>query len=98
MNGGFYMLECPKCGEYRFNTVAVCRCKVFKVIDEDGEEHAVHAMDEEGAALKYAERSNTEGDYYLMNESAEISVNGKKFRISAEPDVHYSANEVRNSN
>lgn len=86
------MWKCKKCKEYRWSMVEECHCKKFEIIDENGDEcEAIYAMDEEGAALKYAEKSNTEGDYYLMNESVEIEVGGKKFRISAEPDVHYSA-------
>lgn len=41
--------------------------------------------------LKYAEESKNNGDYYLMNKTVEITVNGKPFPVSAEPDVHYSA-------
>ncbi len=88
------MWQCKKCGEYRFSTVTECHCKEFIVIDEDGEDHSLFAMDEQGAALKYAEKSNENGDYYLMNESVEIMVNNTKYEISAEPDVHYSANEI----
>lgn len=88
------MWECDKCGEYRFGTATSCNCKLFIVLDENEEEHEIRAMDEEGAALKYAEESNVEGDYYLMNETVEITVNGKRFCIGAEPDVHYSAREL----
>lgn len=92
------MYKCEKCGEYRFamfgGKPAVCNCKEFIVINEDGDEYPIRAMDEQGAALKYAEESNIEGDYYLMNESVVITINGKEFEISAEPDVHYSANEL----
>jgi len=88
------MWKCEKCKEYRFSNVEKCHCQAFTIIDEDGEEHEIQAMDEEGAALKYAEWSNVEGDYYLMNETVEITVNNKKFRIGAEPDVYYSADEI----
>lgn len=84
------MWKCEKCGEYRWSSVEKCYCKHFVVVDEDGEDHDVQAMDEEGAALKYAQESNESCDYYLMNDSVEVTVNGNKFRISAEPDVHYS--------
>ena len=84
---------CKKCGDYRFDTVGKCHCKEFTVIDEDGEEYSVYGMTDEGAALKYAEESNVDGDYYLMNESVEVSVNGKVFNIGAEPDIHYWARE-----
>lgn len=88
------MWECSKCKEYRFSTAAECHCKSFAIIDENDEEHSVRAMDEKGAALKYAESANVDGDHYLMDESVEIRVNGKLFLISAEPDVHYSAAEL----
>ncbi len=88
------MYKCQQCQEYIFNSANTCRCEEFAIIDEDGELHKLFAIDEEDAAMKYAEKANTEGDYYLMNESAEITVNGKKFLISAEPDVHYSANAI----
>jgi len=89
---------CEKCGEYLNallgGTREVCRCKVFIIIDADGEEHNIQSSDDRSAALKYAEKSNVENEYYLMDESIEITVNGKKFRISAEPDVHYSAEDI----
>ena len=85
------MWICEKCKEYRSVRVTTCHCKAFCIIDEDGEEYELQAMDEQGAALKYAEESNCQNDYYLMNESVEITVNGKEFAISAEPDIHYSA-------
>ena len=87
------MNRCDKCGEYNFMK-RPCQCEKFNVIDEDGEEHQVYAATEYFAALKYAEDSNCNGDYYLMNESVEITVNSTKFRISAEPDIHYSADEI----
>lgn len=87
--------KCNKCGDYRINPEN-CNCKAFEIIDKDGEEcHPVYAIDEEEAALKFAETSNSEGDYYLMNESVVINVNGIEFNISAEPDIHYSAFKVK---
>lgn len=88
------MWECKKCGEYKFNDPQICNCKEFLVVDEEGEEHNVWAMDEQDAALKYAEESNPCNDYYLMNETVDILVNGKAFRIGAEPDVHYFASTI----
>ena len=88
------MWKCTKCNEYRFGNVIKCNCQPFTIIDEDGEEHEIYGISEEDAALKYAEESNVEGEYYLMNESVTIEVNSKKFVISAEPDIHYSAREV----
>jgi len=93
------MFQCEKCREFRFiefgGKPVKCHCKPFTIIDEDGDEHeSVYAMDESGAARKYAEMSNVEGDYYLMDNSVNILVNGKAFRISAEPDINYNAEEI----
>jgi len=88
------MWRCDKCAGFRLDTVKTCNCKEFNIIDEDGEEHSAYGMDEEDAALNYAESSNCSNDYYLMNETVRITVNGKEYDISAEPDVHYSADKV----
>ncbi len=86
---------CPKCNEWiTLYPEYKCNCKPFTVINEVGDEYTVHAVDEKLAALAYAESSNMDDDYYLMNESVVITVNDKQFKISAEPDVHYSANEI----
>ena len=89
------MKLCEKCKEYMYAPFRdgdeyICQCKKFTILSEDGD-CEVWANDDELAALKYAETSNEDGDYYLMNESSDILVNGKSFRISAEPDIHYSA-------
>ena len=89
------MKWCDKCGEAMFTIfggdLEECNCHEFVIADEGGEEHTVHARDEEAAALKYAEESNSEHDYYLMDQTVQITVGGKPFSISAEPDVNYSA-------
>ena len=86
---------CEKCGESKFLVFGEpetdCQCQPFLIIDEEGEEHTLHAYDEHDAAMKYAERSNSNGDYYLMNNHVDIIVNGRSFRIGAEPDIHYTA-------
>ena len=93
------MQKCKKCGEYTYvkfgDLYAECQCEPFIIINEDGDEYEIFSTSDHEAALKYAEKSNTENDYYLMNESIEIEVNGKKFNISAEPDVYYSASEAK---
>ena len=87
------MDQCQRC--FSWNIGSECRCKEFNVVDENGETISVWASGNEyDAALKYAEDSNVENDYYLMDCPVDILVNGKAFRISAEPDVHYSANEL----
>lgn len=63
----------------------------------------VYALDESEAAEKLAEESNVNGDYYLMNNTYPVWVRPfpwnpddkpKRFNVSAEPDIHYSVNEV----
>jgi len=88
------MWQCEKCKEYKCGGVEKCNCKPFILIDMDGEEHEINAINEREAALMYAEKSNIENDYYLMNENVEISVNDIKYSIGAEPDVHYSAKAI----
>ena len=91
-------MSCNKCNKYIVSKDMECRCKSFEIIDENGEEHnPIYAMTAEHAALKYAEKANVDGDYYLMNETVTIEVDGKKFNISAEPNVHYSASEVKDT-
>jgi hypothetical protein len=88
------MWECKKCGEYRHSIVKECHCKIFTIIDEDQFEHEIHAMDKEDAAIKYAKTSNEENDYYLMDKTIVITIEETEFEIGAEPDVHYSVNEI----
>jgi len=71
-----------------------CNCKKFVIVDETGETYDVYAPTKECAALRYAEDSNRENDYYLMDSSVDILVEGTAYRIGAEPDVHYTANEL----
>ena len=87
---------CERCREYIHNDV--CHCEKYYVTFE-GEEHDIYSGTHWGAAVSYAKQYNENGDYYLMNETETIevkSMNGivKKFNISAEPDIHYSAEEV----
>jgi len=88
------MWLCPKCNKYKFSTVKQCACKPFTVINEDGDEYEVYAMDKEDAALKYAEKSNEENEYYLLESSVIVTIDGDQFEISAEPSINYSANEI----
>ncbi len=88
------MWQCDKCNEYRFNDSKICHCKEFNVIDLDGDNFKIRAMYDQDAALKFAQESNENNEYYLMDSNVEIKVNGKSFSISAEPDVHYSASEI----
>jgi hypothetical protein len=89
------MWKCKKCGEYRQLSIGECNCREFKIIDENGDEHdEIYAADEREAALKYAEKANIDGDYYLMDDHVEIEIGGKKFNIGAQPHVHYWADPI----
>ena len=88
------MEQCSRCKDFTFVSDPKCSCEEYKIIDEDGEEHEVWAVNDHSAAVKFAEWSNVEGDYHLMNETVEITVNGKAFNISAEPEIYYSAREA----
>ncbi len=68
------------------------RCKKFTVIDEDLEEHEYYALHPEDAARTFAEYFNEEGS--LMYNEENITVNGKKFCVSAQPSVEYSITEI----
>ncbi len=88
---------CEKCKEYVFEGMGCkvnCTCKDFIIIDEDGGEHTVRAKTEYSAAIQYAKDANTGGDYYLMDDSVEITVNGTKYSIGAEQSIEYSANRL----
>ncbi len=87
------MEQCKKCNDFFFTHLKTeCGCKPFTV-EYEGEQTTVYAHDAEASALKFAEKINDEGD--LMNEEEIITVNGVGFVVGAEPDVHYTANEVK---
>jgi len=88
------MWKCKKCNEYRFNDTQVCSCKEFSIIDHEGDDFKIQAINEEDAAVKFAKQSNENNDYYLINSEAEIKVNEQEFLISAQPDVYYSARKI----
>ena len=72
---------------------------IYSVFNPDySDKTPVHANSHYDAALKYAEDYNVNSDYCLMSETVEITVEKdgvkKVFKISAEPSVDYSANEV----
>ena len=88
------MTRCDRCRDFLFNDKE-CQCTEFLIVDEDGEDHTVWALTEHGAVLAYAEKANTEGDYYLMETEVEITCDGKKYAIGAEPDIHYNITEIK---
>jgi hypothetical protein len=92
--------RCKTCGKFHWDHV---KCDpIFKVFDEDymgDDSKEFHASNHEDAALEYASYYNTHCDYSLMNSEREVIVENddgikKKFTITAEPSVHYSASEV----
>ena len=90
--------KCDTCNEYHWVDE---RCKpMYFVYHEDylGEDYKIVRADSyEEAAEKYAIYYNSD-DYPLMNDSVEIEVEKsgvkKRFRISAEPSIHYSTEEL----
>jgi len=90
--------RCEKCGRYNFSNGG-CRCKRFTVVHDYGDKE-IWAVDEEEAALEYARYYNEEsGECSLMNDEIEVEViaesgDSKKFKVGAEPDIYYSADEV----
>ncbi len=81
------MKKCERCHNYSSYD---CSCQMFEVEDEDGELYQIYACTEEGAGLAFAKKINENGDYILMDNEMEIKIDGNKYMISAEPDVHYS--------
>jgi len=90
--------RCERC--HRFNFLGRgCNCQRFTVVfhacDRD-----IWAIDEECAALEFARIYNEDsGEYSLMNKEIEVEViaasgDSKKFRVGAEPDIYYSADEI----
>lgn len=91
---------CNQCEEHHYSDKPCA--PEYKVYHEDylGDDPKIfHAFSHEDAALKYAEYYNSDGDHQLMNETTEVQVvkDGlvKFFNISAEPDIYYSADEVK---
>ena len=99
------MYYCDKCHTIyhytRFNSEPVTKCNcVLYEIELDGEDYEQYAISPYDAAMKFAEDYNVEGEYCLMNEEELIVVKSPdgtetEFNISAEPDVHYSATEIK---
>lgn len=64
----------------------------------DGEVTLIHAFDYHDAAINFAQQYNAD-EYALMNETLEIMIvdsegNKSRWEVSAEPSVHYSADEI----
>lgn len=81
--------RCKKCNDIVFSWKKHS-CEKYIITDEDGETYEVYGTDEEDAVEKYAKHSNENGDYYLMNTTVIVSVDGTRYSIGAEPDVRYA--------
>lgn len=82
------MNRCKKCGGIIWNDVSICNCKKFLITDEEGDEYQIYAVDEEDAAIEYAENLRNPG--YFMDNEVEILIDGKLFTINAEADIQYN--------
>ena len=99
--GGGFMTErmvnmyfCGKCDRFIFNDKKKCKCIVFDVTDEEGCSHRVSGVDEEEAALRYAQESNERHENYLLGDSIVIQVGEVKFRIDADASINYYAEKL----
>lgn len=104
------MHKCVLCGSFIFDWKAPHECTEF-TIAYDGEEDEFwvenpeylmkkgrYTPTHEAAAEAWAKWYNEDGDYALMNESVEITVerNGdiRRFRVGAEPSIDYTVERV----
>jgi hypothetical protein len=91
--------KCENCKEYHFSD-RTCN-PVYKVYYEEytgDEPKEIRAVTFDDAACKFAEYYNTNCDYVLMGETIDIKIEFcgeiKFFKVGAEPDVHYSSEEL----
>jgi hypothetical protein len=90
--------KCRECGEWHYDN-GRCAPEYFVYHKEymGDEATSVRAHSHEDAAIKYAEYYNQD-DYPLMNDTAQVKVEKdgviKFFEVGAEPDIHYTSNEI----
>lgn len=82
--------QCGKCED--FHLTKTCNCEQYIVVDEDGGEHPIYALDAEKAVEKFAEIHNKETEYSLLNSQVTVSVLGVNYYVSAYEDIVYSVN------
>lgn len=93
-------IKCKTCERYHYDDKS-CGDK-FMVFHEDylGDEgKKIYALDAEEAAERYGEYYNSNGDYSLMNKEITVDVidesgERKRFKVGAEPSIHYSTEEI----
>jgi len=81
---------CKKCKKTMFNG-DVCNCKPFVIISELGDVEQ-YGTDVDDVLEKFAEKHNQEGE--LMNDTMDVLVDGRAYRIGAEPSVNYIVTEL----
>ncbi len=100
--------KCDVCGAYGWTSgPGKHKCKPFykfKHEDHGDDWEDIRGLDHEDAALNFAEKHNSDGDYCLMNDETEVEIKGIdvgigheviiKFCVGAEPDINYSASEI----
>jgi len=79
-----------------------CDCRIFELIDEDGDKHHARGRDFEEAAQTFAEGYDPGNDYFIVQSSdgevffmTDLSDGDKKtVRITGEQVIEYSVNEI----
>ena len=92
--------KCTDCGGYKYDWREHHCAPIYYFKHEDyGEEfQEIRAYSFDDAAENFAKQYNEDGDYSLMNNSIDVIISDgkteKKYTVSAEPDIHYSVDEV----
>lgn len=94
-------IKCKLCKEGYFDW-QTHKCKpifFFKHENWGDDFEEIRADSFEEAAENFAKLYNENGDYALMNSSEEVIISDgnieKKFSVSAEPDINYSVEEIK---
>ncbi|MCY9872952.1 hypothetical protein [Vibrio barjaei] len=82
---------CEKCNSLIFPnfTGRDHQCEEFIIITEDGEEHSQYGSSVDVAIGKFAESYSEENENHLLDNPETITVNGEKYKISAEATIIY---------
>ena len=92
--------RCDTCGEYGWTDEHKCSPFFYFTHENWGDEpQKIMAKDFDQAAMRFAALYNEDGDYALMNDSIEVIISDggteKKYMVSAEPDIYYRADEIK---
>lgn len=93
---------CEKCKGWRLSIQGECRCRLFTVTDEYGNEGKAYGVDFEEVIGEYTERQDTEMQQSLVENDGtdfivkdKISGETKKFRMYAEQTITYRIEEIK---